>query len=181
MRRGHTAGGRAEHRHPGGDRHRRDRAAHRVGRPSVGGVLAARIGPARRFGRALALGRTDRRAYRQGGDALGRRRGRTCLPRAKFAVLRPTTIKYAAARSPDGKIPAAGSDDGDIHLWDADGKPLAVLQGHNHGVRRLAWSPDGQILASAAEDDTVRLWDRAGKMLAELAGHDGRDVGLLVR
>jgi serine/threonine protein kinase len=90
----------------------------------------------------------------------------------------------AVARSPDGRLIAAGSGrtdawgSGTIHLWDLEtGKTVRLLRGHGWGVVSVEFSPDGKQLVSAArctdwtkqkgEDGTfadvvsgeVRIWD----------------------
>jgi WD40 repeat protein len=80
------------------------------------------------------------------------------------------------AFSPDGKVLAAGTNDGKIHLWDAAshrklGPPLV---GHTALVGSLAFSPDGKTLVSASDDETVIVWDLTGaspKRTATLSGH----------
>lgn len=57
---------------------------------------------------------------------------------------------------------AAGSYDGVVGVWAADGSGAAVssLQGHSGGVTALRWTPDGCYLASGARrDDALVLWD----------------------
>jgi len=51
--------------------------------------------------------------------------------------------------SRDGQVLVSGNEDGTVRLWDTDtGRPLATLQGHTGGVRRVALSADGRLLAS---------------------------------
>ena len=72
-------------------------------------------------------------------------------------------------------IATSGSYNPTIRLWNINtGECCRELQGHEHGVKSVAFSPDGQILASGSDDQTVRLWDvRTGECLRVLQGHIG--------
>ena len=74
----------------------------------------------------------------------------------------------AAAWSKDGKSLATASADKTIRLWDATGKPLRTLTGHENAVLCVAWA-DAKSLASGSADKTVRVW------------HTGSDIGKVAR
>jgi WD40 repeat protein len=70
----------------------------------------------------------------------------------------------ANAFGPDGRGFAVGTDDGQVRLWDGDGRVRGTLPGHGgHGghVDDVAFSPDGKVLASSGGDSVVRFWDMA--------------------
>ena len=67
---------------------------------------------------------------------------------------------------PAGDRIAAGCRDRLIRLVSEDGRPGAILKGHNYHVRALDWSPDGTRLASGG-DVTMRIWNRQGVWLKE--------------
>ncbi len=71
---------------------------------------------------------------------------------------------WHAAFSPDGSRIVTTSDDGTARLWDIEGKPLAVLVGHNarasdgrKGVWSAQFSPDGSRIVTA-HGDTARVY-----------------------
>ena len=80
---------------------------------------------------------------------------------------------FSVAFSPNGKVLAAGTAEGQVRLWRvADGQPLLTCEGHLGAVWSVAFSPDGRLLASASTDGTVRLWNvDTGQSLQTLAGH----------
>ncbi|WP_161934726.1 helix-turn-helix domain-containing protein [Frankia sp. R43] len=91
-----------------------------------------------------------------------------------------TTYSGAAAVSPNGRIVAAGSLQGPVHLWDITDprKPVLLgspLLGSTAVVESVAFSPDGRTLAVAGDDKTVRLWDvtspHRSRLVATLTGH----------
>jgi WD40 repeat protein len=45
-------------------------------------------------------------------------------------------------------------------IWDvATANEIAVLRGHDNGVRCAAFSPDGTRIVTASWDKTARIWD----------------------
>jgi WD40 repeat protein/tetratricopeptide (TPR) repeat protein len=66
------------------------------------------------------------------------------------------------AWSPDGARIASCSDDGEVHICDAEsGEQLQTLAGHSGPALGVAWSPDGSKLASSGWDSSARVWDVA--------------------
>jgi WD40 repeat protein len=67
------------------------------------------------------------------------------------------------ALSPDGRLLAAGSTDGAVHLWNtATGRSQTLLNDLAGTITSLAFSPDGARVAAGMADGTVRLFDTAG-------------------
>jgi WD40 repeat protein len=106
------------------------------------------------------------------------------LPEANFAYADLTSSVFtdtfgiiaAVAFSPDGELLAAGTGDGEVHLWQAaTGMPLRTLKGLTDWVWCISFSPDGRILASGGSDQNVRLWEvSTGQLLANLQEHTNR-------
>ena len=69
---------------------------------------------------------------------------------------------------PDGRLVTGGSDR-TIRVWDAGGRPLVVMRGHEDEVNTVVFTSDGTKVLSAGDDGTLRLWDaETGAMLAVL-------------
>jgi WD40 repeat protein len=82
----------------------------------------------------------------------------------------------ALAFAPDGRLLAAGDDEGVVRLWDRSSRaPVRAFQAHERAVSAVAFSADGRRLASAGEDKLIHLWDVAsGEKLGTLTGHTDR-------
>jgi RNA polymerase sigma factor (sigma-70 family) len=126
-------------------------------------------------GKTLASG-SDDQTIRLWDPATGKERGRFS---SKGAV-------KSLAFSPDGaRLAAAGGEDlyptwkvaklGEACVWDvASGQRLFRLEGHEGGVKSIAYSPDGRLIATGGNDKTVRLWDAAtGQERRVLSDHRG--------
>ena len=83
-------------------------------------------------------------------------------------------VKFAF--SADGKMLAAGGEDGLVHVWNlTDSKKVGhrfTVKGHNDWMRALAFSPDGKMLASGSQGRTLCLWRVAdGALLFKSTAH----------
>ena len=95
------------------------------------------------------------------------------------AIVRETLFTEAmhlvtsVAVSGIGTLWAAGSDSGEVRLWNADGQLLHLIRfAHTDRVNALAFSPDGRYLSSASEDATIKFWHVESGMLHHvLQGH----------
>ena len=60
---------------------------------------------------------------------------------------------------PTGARVLTASDDGTAGLWDAaTGAELAVLRGHEGGIRSAVFDASGTRVLTASEDGTARIW-----------------------
>ncbi|OGO29359.1 MAG: hypothetical protein A2W33_05005 [Chloroflexi bacterium RBG_16_52_11] len=74
--------------------------------------------------------------------------------------------------SPDSRLLAAGSRDGQVRIWEvSSGKLIHAIEAHKKGVNRVTFHPDGTMLASGGNDAMARLWDvGSGEMLMQMIG-----------
>jgi WD40 repeat protein len=91
------------------------------------------------------------------------------------------------AFSSDGKMIAAGRDDGTISVWNTkSSKPRITVDTHLKSVSSLAFSPDGKFVAAASGgypdtitgDQQVQLWSTDGRTSVKLTGHSNYVNGL---
>ncbi|RQP26081.1 2OG-Fe(II) oxygenase [Piscinibacter terrae] len=64
---------------------------------------------------------------------------------------------WAMCALPGGQVASAGRD-ASIRIWDAQGRSVATLQGHEQSVLAMAMV-DNQRLASVSRDRSLRIWD----------------------
>jgi WD40 repeat protein/serine/threonine protein kinase len=72
----------------------------------------------------------------------------------------PTHIIRSLAYHPEGQVLAAGTQGGELWLWDLrTRRPAAPVRAHEGTVFGVRFAPDGQTLATTGGDGAVRLWD----------------------
>lgn len=92
-----------------------------------------------------------------------------------------TTWKYGVAWHPAGRMLAASSDSGRIHLWDIErGVEVATpLEGHTSSGITMAFNHRGDRLISNGWENQTRLWDvTSGQLLLTMPGGYGGAFGL---
>jgi WD40 repeat protein len=84
-------------------------------------------------------------------------------PRSPFDVDEATGMDLRIVSlffSSEGSLLAAGTDSGEVVIWDAAGAELvSVLRGHTGGVSRISFSRDDRYLVSTGSDGSVVVWD----------------------
>ncbi|CUA77393.1 Vegetative incompatibility protein HET-E-1 [Podospora anserina] [Rhizoctonia solani] len=77
-----------------------------------------------------------------------------------LAVWSATLAIYSIAISPGGDLIAAGTENGNIHVYDTHtGVIIVALQGHAADVNSVSFSPDGMLVASGSDDKTAIIWN----------------------
>ena len=71
-----------------------------------------------------------------------------------------TDIKEASFIGDRGDYIAAGSDDGNIFIWEkSTGNLVRILHGDDSIVNCVQWHPRGAMMASSGIESVVRLWE----------------------
>lgn len=87
------------------------------------------------------------------------------LPSGSFAGTlnatgKPNVKLTLGAFSPDGKLLAGGSVNGEVWLWQvAEKKVLKILEGHKINITSVLFSRDGKLLLTGSSDGAVHVWD----------------------
>ncbi|OKL64151.1 Nuclear distribution protein nudF 2 [Talaromyces atroroseus] len=68
-------------------------------------------------------------------------------------------LKKPPPASSSSEFIATGGRDKTIRLWDARGRLIKTLVGHDNWVRGLVFHPNGKHLIRVADDKTIRCWD----------------------
>jgi len=69
---------------------------------------------------------------------------------------------YRMDFSPDGARLAAGSKNGEVHIWNVATRALErTLKGHAKNVNGVRFSPDGKLLVSGGHDEWLLVWSMA--------------------
>ncbi|KAG9067040.1 hypothetical protein KI688_012952 [Linnemannia hyalina] len=102
---------------------------------------------------------------------------RACMGGSRFGelpYLEELEKVSSCAFSPDGKLLAAGLENGNISIYDtATWTMIQVFQGHEDCVTSLAYSPNSQQLLSGSRDNTARLWNSLTGSTDFILGHSG--------
>jgi WD40 repeat protein len=82
-------------------------------------------------------------------------------------------LVHAHDFSPDGRTLTAGRDR-TVRIWDANGRQVLVLRGHEDEVTTALFTADGRRVLTSSQDGTLRLFDaRDGTELAVLQPPQG--------
>nr|WP_322685973.1 caspase family protein [Nostoc sp. DedQUE07]MDZ8132322.1 caspase family protein [Nostoc sp. DedQUE07] len=95
------------------------------------------------------------------------------LTNSVFAPVLGTILSVAFSPDVQKKL-VIGDSKGIVQVWEASsGRVLLFLQGHEDGVKSVAFSPDGQRIISGSDDKTLRLWDLNGLPIGQpFVGHE---------
>lgn len=80
---------------------------------------------------------------------------------------------YNFSFSPKGELIATATKNGDIKLWNFQGKNIVTLSGNNLPVTSINFSADGQTIAAGYSNGTIKLWNISGQELKNFSAHNG--------
>ncbi|WP_293074771.1 S-layer homology domain-containing protein [Okeania sp. SIO3B5] len=84
--------------------------------------------------------------------------------KVRYTLEKHSQAIKAIAISPDGKILASSSEDGNINLWDlGTGKLLRSIKGDG----AIVFSPDSKQLVSVSQDNLIQLWQIYGSAIEQ--------------
>ncbi|KAJ3306643.1 hypothetical protein HDU76_004797 [Blyttiomyces sp. JEL0837] len=84
---------------------------------------------------------------------------RTVRPIRRFKGHQNTSKNFIRAGFAGDSLVVGGSEDGMLHIWDADkGTLLSRLPGHGEIVYSAAWSPAQSLFCSCSDDRTLKSW-----------------------
>jgi WD40 repeat protein len=138
--------------------------------PHPGAIAALAWRP--KSGEIAATGNGGLRIHRQGPE-----------PRSSDYPWRGACL--TASWSADGRVLAAGMQDGSVHLWYVASGTQSQMQGHGSKVHATGWSASGRYLVAAASS-SLFVWDCGGRgpegsRPLELRSHSERISALACR
>jgi WD40 repeat protein/DNA-binding winged helix-turn-helix (wHTH) protein len=93
-----------------------------------------------------------------------------------LSVLQHDGPVHSARFSHDGRYIITAGNDHTARIWNtADGRLLALLEGHSDVIHDANFAPDGNSVVTGSGDGTLRIWSTAsGLVAAGLLGHRGQ-------
>ena len=83
------------------------------------------------------------------------------------------------AFSPDGRHIVAGTDNGEVKLFEAlTGKTLLSFEGHGHEVTGIGFNSNGSMIISAGMDETVRIFETQSGKSVRLMRTESNNIAL---
>lgn len=83
-----------------------------------------------------------------------------------------TGTVWQVAFSPDEKMLASVSADGNIRLWGLDGSELRVLECNGNPLLDVDFSPDGEQIVAVDDNGTVHSWNSDGTFRKQWSAHN---------